>query len=393
MIKFEKKPLGSGDDEVTYIEDYSIDLEDRIDSAIGDVNAYIGELKRYGVRRALGAATAELERLGDAVGLVANADNSLTSYNTVVNNFDDIYPWSEMKNCKIASNGTVVYEGDPDYDTASGDWMVEIPKFYIKHTHDGENVEYWVSAGGGEGYDQVDKFYVGRFKTSTDYTSEPNVLPAVSIHRRDFRTNSFAKGDGWQAMDLIHNYALRVLFQVEFAHLDSQLILGRGVISTDARKEGGRTLDLIASSGTSNGTNDDCSISYRGIEDIYGNVYEWVEGCLIMDYQAYVCTDPTKYSDTLTDDYKPVGYFNSETNGYVQEMGFSPMYKFAEFPISVGATSATGYCDNYYQNAGLRAPLFGGGWTAGVHAGLFLWLLSAAPGAGSTSGSRLLKLP
>lgn len=392
-MAYNKKYAELGESVIDYVNDREDAIEQGFSEVIGDIKAYIGELKRYGVRRALGATTAELERLGDAVGLVANADNSLTTYNAVVNNFDDIYPWSEMRNCKIASNGTVVYEGDPDYDTASGDWMVEIPKFYIKHTHDGENVEYWVSAGGGEGYDQVDKFYVGRFKTSTDYTSEPYVLPAVSIQRRDFRNNSFSKGDGWQAMDLIHNYALRVLFQVEFAHLDSQLILGRGVTSTDGRKEGGRTLDLIASSGTSIGTNDDCSISYRGIEDIYGNVYEWVEGCLIMDYQAYVCTDPTKYSDTLTDDYKPVGYFNSETNGYAQDMGFSPMYKFAEFPISVGVTSATGYCDSYYQNPGLRAPRFGGSWTNSVAAGLFFWDLNYAPNASSSGGSRLLKLP
>ena len=54
-------------------------------------------VKRYGVRRKLGATTAELERIGNSIGLVANADTNLESYNVVINDFDTIYPWSHMK--------------------------------------------------------------------------------------------------------------------------------------------------------------------------------------------------------------------------------------------------------------------------------------------------------
>ena len=66
-------------------------------------------IKRYGVRRKLGATTAELERIGNAIGLVANADTNLERYNVVINDFDTIYPWSHMKKCIITDTGKVIY--------------------------------------------------------------------------------------------------------------------------------------------------------------------------------------------------------------------------------------------------------------------------------------------
>ena len=127
------------------ITDTIDDFNDNWETIENEINDLGHTIKRYGVRRQLGATSAELERLGNAVGLVANADNSLTISNAVVNDFDNIYPWSHIKNCIITDTNKVVYETDPDYEITEGDWMVEIPEFYIKHTNDGINLEYWVS--------------------------------------------------------------------------------------------------------------------------------------------------------------------------------------------------------------------------------------------------------
>jgi len=427
-------------------------------------------VKRYGVRRKLGATTAELERIGNSIGLVANADTNLESYNVVINDFDTIYPWSHMKKCIITDTGKVIYETDPDYEVANGDYMVEVPPFYIKHTNDGEYLEYWVSELGGADYEKVDKFYIGRFKTSEGHKSIPYVAPLVSMSRPNFRTGATSKGDGWGIIDMKAHYILRTLYQVEFAHLNSQLKLGQGVSSvrysdddvaliaenntnrivvsettanafeigetisigssrgsvsvaegrliTDIKEyqdnweivfdgepvdivvgrvvsstgqHSGKTLDLTSSSGTSKGRNGRQSISYRGVEDIFGNVWEWVDGALISDHQTYVFDNPEDYADTLTENATEIGYVNIDANGYPLEMGYDIHNKYVEFPVTLGGGSSTGYTDYYYQSTGVRAPLVGGAWSNGSSAGLFYWNLNFAPSSASVSiGSRLL---
>ncbi len=445
------------------------EIEENLTSIISQVNDLEDREKitRYGVRRKLGATTPELERLGDAKGLIANADTSLTSYNVVENDFDNIFPWSHMRKCVIESNGRIIYEDYPGYDSSSGDYMIEVPSFYLKHTNDGEDLEYWVSEYDGAGYEKTDKFYIAQFKTSEGHRSRPYASPLVFQALDTFRNGARSKGDGWQVVDMKGHYILRVLYQIEFAHLDSQVKLGAGVtnvryITTDeitvakdntntidvlsdtasgfevgetvtigtsrgsssaiahdriitektsttitvdgapfnvavgnliynVGQHSGKTLELTSSSGQSVGRSGRQSITYRGVEDIFGNVYEIVDGTLINNRQAYTCEDPSKFANSITSDYKAVGYTNLDSNAWVSEMGYDEDNKFVEFPIKGGAGSSTGYCDHYYQEVGLRAPRFGGAFSYGAYAGLFLWLLHTEPTYSFVSiGARLL---
>ena len=447
-----------------------------LDGRVGVLESGIerSRIKQYGVRRQLGATSAELERLGDAVGLIANADNSLTTWNKVTNDFDHIYPWSHMRKCKINAGGTVVYDSYPTFGSFDGDWMIEIPEFYLKHTNDGTNMDYWISRYPLDDYEKVEKFYISQFKTTGGHTSLPNAAPLTSLSLDGFRNGAVAKGDGWRIIDTYANYIIRVLYQIEFAHLNSQLILGNGVTNVryteddlcllaetatnravvsdsaaanyevgetvcigsargssqgakdrlitainaleggqtelvldgdpfntlttykvySAAQHTGKTLQLTSSSGQSVGRTGRQSISYRGIEDWFGNVYDWTDGCLIEDHQAYVCLDPSKYSSTLTEDCFPLGYTNSTTSGYVLETGFDENFKHVQFSSTGGGGSTTGYCDHYYQSTGLMAAQFGGYFNNGSPAGAFFWSLNNAPSnAHITFGSRLLYKP
>lgn len=425
------------------------------------------KMTRYGVRRKLGATTAELERLGDSVGLVANADDSLVSYNVVRNDFDNIFPWSHMRKCVIEESGKIIYQGYPNYETSNGDYMIEIPSFYLKHTVDDEDLEYWVSAYSGQGFVKTEKFYIAQFKTSEGHRSRPYASPLVFTELSTFRNNARNKGNGWQVVDMKGHYILRVLYQIEFAHLDSQVKLGDGVtnvryLTTDeitvakdntntidvlsdtasgfevgetvtistsrgsssaiahdriitektsttitvdgapfnvavgnliysVGQHSGKTLELTSSSGQSVGRSGRQSITYRGVEDIFGNVYENVDGTLINNRQAYTCEDPSKFANSITSDYKAVGYTNLDSNAWVSEMGYDEDNKFVEFPIKGGAGSSTGYCDHYYQEVGLRAPRVGGYFRNTSAAGVFLWdLHNSVPGVYVYSGARLL---
>lgn len=131
-------------------------------------------------------------------------------------------------------------------------------------------------------------------------------------------------------------------------------------------------------------------MKYRGIENMYGNIYQWVDGVLINDNQAYVCKDRAKFSSTITSDYTALSYVNWNANGYPLTLGNDEKFPFARFPDALGGSTSTGYADYYYQTTGLRGLCFGGRWYDGSGGGAFYLRCGNAPsGAVIDIGSRL----
>lgn len=136
------------------------------------------------------------------------------------------------------------------------------------------------------------------------------------------------------------------------------------------------------------------AIIYRGMENIFGNVWQFVDGINIKDYVAYLCTSPKDYKvDTFTEPYNALGFVNANANGYAKTMGFDESYPIASFPTEVGGSSTTGTCDYYYQNSGNRIALVGGTWNYNTYAGLWFWAMYyTSSNAYIAIGSRLLRL-
>ena len=428
-------------------------------------------VKQYGVRRTLNASSTLLERLNDGVGLAANVP---TDDGAAQNDFDSVYPFNQIKECIIDATGRIHYKGDPTYAAAIGDWMVEVPLYYVKDVRTATTQDEYFSALKLDGYripkdfiredgTVCQKVYYGRFKTGKDGTtdvSRPGLVPSNYRNLASFRTGARAKGAGWQEVGI--NYVkdfLHKLYKIEFANLNSQTVLGPGITSvrhtpTDTAvlaetsvnrfvtatviaanfnvgnvinigtslggnnvasmrvitainaldasnseivfdgaavniaigniiamvaQKTGQTANLQKPSGKLSGISGRTSFKWRGIEDPFGNLYEWVDGVLVNDNKGYICNKPSLFASTLTADYKPLSYINANANGYPFEMGYDENYPEAQFPIAVGAGSNTGYADYYYQNTGLRGAFFGGFATAGAGAGLFYWLLYDAP--------------
>ena len=75
---------------------------------------------------------------------------------------------------------------------------------------------------------------------------------------------------------------------------------------------------------------------WRGIENPFGNIYQFVDGVNITDNQAWICKDADKYASNLfTDPYEQLSYINSNADGYTKEFGFDHRNPFAEFTTSV----------------------------------------------------------
>lgn len=132
---------------------------------------------------------------------------------------------------------------------------------------------------------------------------------------------------------------------------------------------------------------------YRGIENLFGNVFQFVDGVNISDYQAWIALNADDYaSNVFASPYVQLGYVNASSNNYVATMGRDNVYPFAQFPATVADANSSPYRDFYYGAAGARVAQFGGRWANGASAGLSYWILSDSSAISSVSlGSRLLK--
>ena len=137
------------------------------------------------------------------------------------------------------------------------------------------------------------------------------------------------------------------------------------------------------------------SVIYRGKEQPLGNMYKFLSGINIKDYQTYICYEPSQYApDTFNEHYHKLGYVNpNETEGYTKIMGFDKDNPLIALPTELGAGSTTGYCDYCYsKNAGNRVALVGGYFIGGGDAGLFCWSFNGSSSYSNWGiGARLLK--
>lgn len=134
---------------------------------------------------------------------------------------------------------------------------------------------------------------------------------------------------------------------------------------------------------------------WRGIENPFGNIWQFVDGINITDNLSWIAKNAEDYASNLfTDPYEPLSYINCDANGYAKEFGLDPINPFAEFATDIGGGASTYYSDYYYQNTGQRVARFGGYWDDGSGAGLSYWYLSNASSYTRVNvGGRLLKKP
>lgn len=199
----------------------------------------------YGVRW----STKNTYPIGERIG---NASNMNFGYEmgdqwigtSDVNDFDCVYPWSDIRMCKIAEDGTVIYSDDVEYEQASADVMVEIPCFYVKRTIDNDYEYIWISQTADEGYEIdpafikngkiLDKIYVGAYLSgygeNNKIGSYNDTQPIINLSLNAVKQDISEKGNNWSELDLQTLSMLQKLFLVETACKDSQALF-MGVVN------------------------------------------------------------------------------------------------------------------------------------------------------------------
>lgn len=358
------------------------------------ITATLTAIRIYGIKRALNSTSSQWERTDDAVGLVANATKN---GGVVQNDFDSIYPWSDIKSYNYDEKTQTVnaYIGDATFkfDGSNGNVYTEYPEFYWKRWQD-DNYEYIQIANMEvDGFIKSDKFSPARYPISGLTSSEKSksgVAPLRSTTRADFRTGARSLGTNIGIMDWRY-FLLQILYLVEYADYNSQNTLGYGICSGSVISSGGCD-SLGMKSGCVN--NDKAhSVIYRGVEDIFGHIFQWIDGLNINNYQTYICYDPTKYVDnSFSGNYQKLGYVNYSSDGYVSKLGYDLNHPLISMPTQASGSDSTYMCDYYWRNSGQRVVCVGGFYGNGTNVGLWCWsCVYSSSYTYSYIGARLLR--
>ena len=132
--------------------------------------------------------------------------------------------------------------------------------------------------------------------------------------------------------------------------------------------------------GRAAGTDGKTAVQYRGIENLWGNVSQWVDGFNANSTMAYACTDPSKYADDTATGYTNIGFVPS--TGWIT--GLTVTENGLLIPKYNGGSETTYVPDYAYFSSGWRVLFVGGSWGYGAYAGL---LCFNATGPSSDSSS------
>ncbi len=357
------------------------------------------DVKIYGVRRKINSSSTEWERINNSVGLEANAiksEQDLT--NNVRNDFDKIYPWIDIYTYSWDKETKQETKWNEEGFSYTDDYVfTKIPEFYYRRYQENGYEYVLISKNKIDGYEKSDEFSIGRYTMSSDNNtvySKSGVKALGLINITDFRNYARALGEEFSQLDY-HYFIIQLLYLVEYADYDSQTKLGLGYIdkSNTAPVESGGCDRLEMKSGTLNNDGKH-SMIYRGIEDIYGNIWQFVDGINIQDNQAYVCYDPSQYTvDTYDGCYQQLGYVNANTEGYIKKLGYDFKNSLISLPIGIGESNSTN-STNYYWPGGVEQSkiiFVGGNWFSTSQTGLWSVYMNRTTSDWPDNGARLIK--
>lgn len=225
-----------------------------------------------------------------------------------------------------------------------------------------------------------------------------------NLTRANTRKLAENRGAGWQQKDVLCASASQMLMMIEYAAFNTQANIGLGVVNK-ADGEGneseitGATTNLGNASGMADGTNGLVSVTYRGEENFWGNIWKWIDGLNIECkgiHQAY-WADHDFQDNIKTSPYKNCGFTLAKSNGYVSAFGYSEDCDFLFLPSETVGNSSLPVGDNFWQNHtydGFMVSYLGGRWNDGSYAGGFYWSVDVWSGyRGRSLGGRLLYVP
>lgn len=348
-----------------------------------DVQESTGEI--YGVEWD-NDSTTTMTRTDDATNMTYAISNG-----RIASDFDNVFPYNQMKRTTI-----------------DGNVFVYVPAMYFRITTDENHkitgVAVSESQGSGDGWYQTRAFYYGAYGASSDGSVLKSVTGATrvtSITRAVARQRAMAVGTGYHQRDLYAGTILMFLWWIEFATKDSQAIMtGRnngsktstgGTDSFYDETEG----NTFCVSGYNTSGN---QMVWHGIEDFYGNTYEWEDGITgngTAGGSQYVSDDYTKYDDYSNGSQMDLYPYASPASGNgncLESLAWDDDHPFLVQPLTVRNDSnyTTGFCD-YASTSNNVVSNRGANYYTYARSGVSYFHRNAVSSSDGNIGCRLLK--
>lgn len=271
----------------------------------------------------------------------------------------------------------------------------------------------YLAAYEGSIYDTSAQAYLKADEQSADFAADmlssiANAKPASGLTQILTRSNTRSlctnRGEGWQLHNIFALAVTQWLILIEYASFDSQLHIGKGVSSL-ADGSGNMALITGATSSLGNGSgipdggeDGKCSVSYRGEENLWGNIWTWLDG--INFYNT--ATDSTVFvkgfgamTDDTSEGYTALAFSAIKSSGYISAFGIDESMAEVFIPTALGGSTNLPVGDYFWNsNTGWRVTALGGRWYIGSVCGA--WCLYAATASSYRTrgiGGRLLYVP
>ena len=331
-------------------------------------------------------------------------------------------------------------------DNEVGGYHLKVANYYVSDTprpgfkvhpafinEDGLEVDYiLIGAYEASIYDTSANAYLKQDEQVADFDKDllcsiANAKPCSGLTQNLTSANveKLAKnrGKGWHSTSIKDVSLEQLLMIIELGTMNTQEGIGKGVTSiTDNASyncavQTGSTSSLGNSTGRATKSigykGEDrteytgewqTSISFRGVENFWGNIWKLIEGLRfwgnghMLGGQPYVCKDFNYTENKHSNNYEGVGFtLPNISNGYIKAMGYSHDYDWLFIPSKVGEDSSKPVGDYIWVTPNLndyRGTLSGGGWNDVSAAGGFCWSCDGGVGTRTrTIGGRLVYIP
>ena len=239
-------------------------------------------------------------------------------------------------------------------------------------------------------------------ETSSVLKSLPGVKPISGKYKAMNKVNmencALRKSPNWHLDTIQSISANQLLMTIEYASFNTQSAIGQGVTTNatngtnncssltgstallgNATGSASQTIYDVAGTETVFSTSGKVAISYRGMENPWGNIWKHVNGINIWGDgtmnggQAYICSDFNFDESKHSGNYKSTGFSIANANNYISALGYgSEKYDWLFLPSEVLGNNALPVGDKCYVTAnlnGYKIALHGAAWHSGDPSG------------------------
>ncbi|MBQ3299336.1 MAG: hypothetical protein IJG99_03490 [Ruminococcus sp.] len=266
-------------------------------------------------------------------------------------------------------------------------------------------------------------------ETSAVLKSLPGVKPISGQYKAMNKVNlencALRKSSNWH-LDTIQSVAAnQLLIAIEYGTFNTQSAIGLGIVNNSnsnsnncssltgstsaetfntASGMASETIYDVAGTETPFNTNGKVAVSYRGMENPWGNIWKHVNGINIWGDgtmnggQVYIADNFNFNESSHSGNYKSAGFTIANTSGYISAFGYGDEENDWLFmPSETAGNSSLPVGDNLWCTSnlnGYRIALLGGDWANAYYAGDFFWYCSGNVGSMNRNvGGRLLFVP